>query len=111
MDGELKKKIDTFKWSPKGATIKSGKKAAWSEAISSYPIKLNGYNDFFDNVFKLRTKVHLNSNVNIVNLKKKIFKIQNKTIKFDIVVSTVSPHIYLKINLVNFPILEEISLR
>ena len=90
------KKIDTFKWSPKGATIKSGKKAAWSEAISSYPINLNGYNDFFDNVFKLRTKVHLNSNVNIVNLKKKIFKIQNKTIKFDIVVSTVSPHILLK---------------
>ena len=27
-------------------------------------------------------------------MKKKIFKIQNKTIKFDIVVSTVSPHIF-----------------
>ena len=62
----------------KGSNYQKWKKAAWSEAISSYPIKLNGYNDFFDNVFKLRTKVHLNSNVNIVNLKKKFLKFKIK---------------------------------
>ena len=33
------KKIDTFKWSPKGATLKSGPRAAWDKAISAYPIK------------------------------------------------------------------------
>ena len=42
------KKIDTFKWSPKGATLKKGPRAAWDKAISAYQIKHNGYNDFFD---------------------------------------------------------------
>ena len=34
------KKIDTFKWSPKGATLKSGPRAAWDKAISAYQLKL-----------------------------------------------------------------------
>ena len=42
--------IDTFKWSPKGATLKNGPRAAWDKAISAYPIKQNGYNDFFDKI-------------------------------------------------------------
>ena len=29
------KKIDTFKWSPKGATLKKGPRAAWDKAISA----------------------------------------------------------------------------
>ena len=90
------RKIDTFKWSPKGATLKkSNNKAAWSEAISCYPIKLNGYNDFFDNVKKLNTRIYLNSVVKKISVKNKIFKINNKTIKFDIVISTISPHLLL----------------
>ena len=88
------RKIDTFKWSPKGATLKSNNKAAWSEAISCYPIKLNGYNDFFDNI-KLNTKTYLNSVVKKISITNKIFKINNKTIKFDIVISTISPHLLL----------------
>ena len=40
------KKIDTFKWSPKGATIKDGPRAAWDIAISAYPYAKNGYDDF-----------------------------------------------------------------
>ena len=35
----------------KGATIKAGPKA-WQTSITAYPIKSNGYNDFFDKVFK-----------------------------------------------------------
>ena len=46
------KKIDTFTWSPKGATLKKGKSAAWEGVLSCYPIKYNGYNDFFDLLFK-----------------------------------------------------------
>jgi UDP-galactopyranose mutase len=88
------KKIDTFKWSPKGATLKSGPRAAWDKAISAYPIKLNGYNDFFDKINKKKIKVILNSKFKVKNLKNKEFIIDNKIQKFDIVVSTISPDFY-----------------
>jgi UDP-galactopyranose mutase len=85
------KKIDTFNWSPKGATLKKGKKSAWEGVLSAYPIKYNGYNDFFDLLFKKKIKILLNSNIRVSNLDNKIFYINNKKCKFDIVVSTVSP--------------------
>jgi UDP-galactopyranose mutase len=88
------KKIDTFTWSPKGATLKKGKNAAWEGVLSCYPIKYNGYNDFFDLLFKKKIKILLNSNIKISNLDKKIFFINNKKIKFDIVVSTISPDFF-----------------
>jgi len=88
------KKIDTFKWSPKGATLKSGPRAAWDKAISAYPIKLNGYNDFFDKINKKKIKIILNSNFKVKNLKNKEFIINNKIQKFDIVISTISPDFY-----------------
>lgn len=88
------KKIDTFNWSPKGATLKSGPRAAWDKAISAYPIKENGYNDFFDKLDK-RIKVKLKSEVKIINLKKKIVSINNKKpIKFDIIISSISPDFF-----------------
>ena len=88
------KKIDTFNWSPKGATLKKGPRAAWDKAISSYPVKENGYNDFFDGVKKLKINLLLNSNVKVKNLKKKIFTINNKKKKFDIVISSISPDFF-----------------
>lgn len=85
------KKIDTFNWSPKGATLKKGKKSAWEGVLSAYPIKYNGYNDFFDLLFKKKIKILLNSDIKVLNLDKKTFYINNKKFKFDIVISTVSP--------------------
>ena len=42
------KKLIPLSGHQKGATLKKdNNKAAWSEAISAYPVKLNGYNDFF----------------------------------------------------------------
>ena len=39
----------TFGWSTKGDPIKKGKRKAFDlEAYSAYPIKLNGYNDYFE---------------------------------------------------------------
>ena len=90
------KKIDTFKWSPKGATLKNGPRAAWDKAISAYPIKFNGYNDFFDKINKKKIKTIFNSNLKVKNLEKKIFKINNKIYKFDIVISSISPDFYFK---------------
>jgi UDP-galactopyranose mutase len=88
------KQIDTFKWSPKGATLKNGPRAAWDKAISAYPIKLNGYNDFFDKINKKKIKILLKSKFKVKNLNKKIFVINNKIQKFDIVISTISPDFY-----------------
>ena len=76
------KKIDTFKWSPKGATLKGGSRAAWDTAISAYPIKKNGYNDFFDKIKKSNIKIKLNSSIKVKNLNKKIFYINGKPQKF-----------------------------
>tara|TARA_B110001452_G_scaffold122498_1_gene101607 strand:- start:8247 stop:9416 length:1170 start_codon:yes stop_codon:yes gene_type:complete len=85
------KKIDTFNWSPKGATIKSGPRAAWDKAISAYPKKINGYNDFFDKIKKKNIKIIYNCNLKVKNLSKKIFMINKKIQKFDIVISSISP--------------------
>tara|TARA_A100001015_G_C14926308_1_gene686514 strand:+ start:51 stop:833 length:783 start_codon:yes stop_codon:yes gene_type:complete len=90
------KKIDTFKWSPKGAALKSGPRAAWDKAISAYPIKINGYNDFFDRINKKKIKVLLKTKFKVSNLKNKEFIINNKKQKFDVVVSTISPDFYFK---------------
>ena len=87
------KKLDTFNWSPKGAAIKNGGRAAFSnsDVMSAYPIKLNGYNDFFDRVLKLKIKVLLNTNLKLINFKKKIFNIRGRNRTFDIVISTIAP--------------------
>ena len=88
------KKIDTFRWSPKGATLKKGPRAAWDKAISAYPIKKNGYNDFFDKIKKKNIKIILNSKIKVKNLEKKEFIINKQTKKFDIVISSISPDFF-----------------
>lgn len=90
------KKIDTFKWSPKGATLKSGPRAAWDTAISAYPIKINGYNDFFDKIKKSNIKINFNSEIKVKNLNNKEIYVNNKLHKFDIIISTVSPDFFFK---------------
>jgi len=88
------KKIDTFNWSPKGATLKKGPRAAWNKAISAYPVKKNGYNDFFDKINRKQVKIILNANFKLSNLKKKKFIINGKKRFFDIVINTISPDIF-----------------
>jgi len=90
------KLIDTFTWSAKGATLKKGPRAAWDESISAYPIKSNGYNDFFDKINKKKVEIKLSSSIKVKNLKNKIFYINNKKRKFDIVISTISPDFFFK---------------
>ena len=94
------KKIDTFNWSPKGATIKSASSnsEAWekNEIYSCYPIKLNGYNDYFDRLKKTKVKIHLNSTVKVLDIKKKIFYINDKKrLEYDIVINTIAPEYLL----------------
>jgi len=96
--------IDTFSWSPKGATIKTEQesKAAWSEAISAYPIAEDGYNSYFENSVK-NINVMLNTSAKIKDLKKKIFTINNEDIQFDIVISSTSPDILMNFELGELP--------
>ena len=86
------KKIDMFKWSPKGYTIKKGKEAAYDDRISMYPTEKDGYNSYFDLIPKLKNvNVLFNSEITSINFKKKEAKINKKTIKFDILINTIAP--------------------
>jgi UDP-galactopyranose mutase len=86
------KKLDTFSWSPKGYTIKKGSRAAFDDHISCYPYAKDGYNSYFDRIKKIKNvKVQFNSNLNKVNLKNKTAYINNKKIKFDYFINTISP--------------------
>jgi UDP-galactopyranose mutase len=87
------KKIDTFKWSPKGYTLKDGKEAAYDDWISMYPTEKNGYNNFFDHVLKLNIRFLLSSKIKKINIKKKYLDYNNGRIKFDILINTIPPDV------------------
>jgi len=86
------KELDTFNWSAKGYTIKKGPRAGFGNWISMYPIKENGYNDYFDNIKKIKNvKVFLKTSFNKIDLKKKICTVKRKKINYDILINTISP--------------------
>ena len=86
------KMLDTFKWSPKGYTIKSGKRAAFDTHISAYPTHKDGYNKFFDLVKKIsNVNIKLNTMVTNLNMNNRTYKIKGKSYKFDILINTISP--------------------
>ena len=81
----------TFGWSTKGDPIKKGKRKAFDlEAYSAYPIKLNGYNDYFELATK-HSKVLFNTVAKVKDIKKKIVSINNEDHQFDYIISTISP--------------------
>jgi UDP-galactopyranose mutase len=86
-------KIDTFKWSPKGYTIKTGKRAAFDNYISAYPSEKDGYNSFFDNLLKRKNiKFHFNTSVISVDTSRKKLTTNKKLyINFDVLINTISP--------------------
>jgi len=87
---EDNKEIDTFNWSPKGATIKDGPKQAWNEAISAYPYAEDGYNSYFDTVMD-KAKVLLNTKIDKFDIENKCVHISGVKKKFDFIVNTISP--------------------
>ena len=89
--------IDTFSWSLKGPAIKKGHRAVYSDQICSYPKSEDGYNKFFEDIYKIKNvKILLNSEVRVKNLEDKIFYINNiKKEKFDVVINTISPDFLL----------------
>lgn len=88
------KEIDSFKWSPKGYTIKKGKEAAFDDRISMYPTEKDGYNSYFDKILKIKNvKVKFKSILKSIDLKKKIANVNGNKIKFDILINTIAPDI------------------
>lgn len=88
---EDNKVFTSFGFSTKGDPIKKGKRKAFDlEGYSAYPIKLNGYNDYFELSTK-HVKVLLKTEVKINDLNKKIVTINNKKHEFDYIISTISP--------------------
>lgn len=86
--------IDDFAFSPKGVALKTGPKAAWTEAISAFPIKINGYDDYFDIATK-DADVHLKTEIESYDLERYRVKIQGEWHTYDIIVSTISPEVVL----------------
>ncbi len=86
------KEIDTFKWSPKGVTIKDGPRAALDNCMSGYPIAKDGYNYFFDSI-EGKCNIFLNTNIEKFDIVRKSVTFQGTEKKFDIIVSTISPDI------------------
>jgi len=86
------KKIDTFKWSPKGYTIKSGKAAAFDDWISCYPTHKTGYNKYFDKIPTYKNiKVLFEQNIKKISLTKKTIYTNKSKHDYDILINTISP--------------------
>ena len=83
--------IDDFASSPKGVALKTGpSKAAWTEAISAFPKKLNGYNDYFDLATR-DAEVHVNTTIESYDMEHRRVKIGGQWFTYDVIVSTISP--------------------
>ncbi len=84
------KRIDTFNWSPKGVTIKSGPRAAWDTAMSAYPYAPDGYNHFFD-VTVEGVNVLLNTRIERFDIQNRTVWIKGEKLSYDIIINTISP--------------------
>lgn len=82
--------IDTFSWSPKGVTIKSGPRAAWDTALSAYPYAEDGYNRFFD-VTTEGVNVRLKTKIERYDIPKRTVWIDGEKMTFDVIINTISP--------------------
>ena len=85
--------LDTFNWSPRGPSIASGEKKVFHDRTSAYPIKLNGYDDYWS-IATNESKILLNTVIESYDIEKKEFVIKGNKMKFDIVVSTISPDVF-----------------
>lgn len=84
--------IDTFKWSPKGVTIKDGPRAALDNCMSGYPLAKDGYNNFFDSI-KGKCNILLETKIESFDIENKTVYIENEKKIFDLIINTISPDI------------------
>jgi UDP-galactopyranose mutase len=87
--------ITDFGFTPKGVALNKGKKAAWSDAISGFPLAINGYNDYFG-LATADVEVQLNTNIEEYDFEKVRVKVKGNWISYDIIISTISPEIPMR---------------
>lgn len=86
--------FDDFAWSPKGTALKTGPKAAWTEAISAFPSKINGYDDYFEMATR-DVDVRLSTPIEVFDVERYRVKIDGRWRTYDIIVSTIFPEVLL----------------
>lgn len=91
---ESNTEFDKGEWSAKAVTLKTGPKAAWTEAISAHPTKMNGYDDYFDVAAK-DADVLLNTEIEAYDMENRRVRIKGEWMQFDAIISTISPEIIL----------------
>jgi UDP-galactopyranose mutase len=84
--------INDFAWSPKGATIKDGPRAAWDSSISAYPVAWNGYDDYF-RIATADTRVLLSTRIEKYDIPNKTVVLNGEKKKYDVIVNSISPDI------------------
>ena len=84
--------IDTFKWSPKGVTIKDGPRAALDNCMSGYPKAKDGYNYFFDSIVG-KCEILLETSIQEFDIPNKAVVIDGNKLSYDYIVNTISPDI------------------
>ncbi len=94
--------IDTFNWSAKGTPIKKDDSHAWSEAISAYPVALNGYNDFFDKVADFAA-VNFRTPIDEIRPQTTEIRVKGEFRKYDKIVNTIALDVVLKEDLGELP--------
>jgi UDP-galactopyranose mutase len=94
--------IDTFNWSPKGPSIASGDEKVFNDKISAYPIKYNGYDDYFPIATK-DCKILLNTEIEKYDIKNKTVVIKGEKKKFDIIINTLPPDMIFNYELGELP--------
>lgn len=92
---ESNTEITDFGFTPKGVALKTGSKAAWSDAISGFPLAPNGYDDYFPHATS-NASVHLSTVIEDFDILKYRVKVAGEWHQYDIIVSTISPEIILK---------------
>lgn len=97
------KEIDTFKWSPKGVTIKEGNRAAWDNAISAYPYAADGYNKYFDILFEKNINIFLNTKIEGFEIENKKVFFNGEFKEYDYIINTISPDILFNNNYGELP--------
>lgn len=85
------KSIDSFGWSPKGVTLKTGPRESWDDAITGYPLAANGYNDFF-NLATEQATVFLSALEWELDLETKRARVNPNVpwIEYDVIINTIS---------------------
>jgi len=102
--------LDTFEWSqkikvtnvrkegenteqlPDESPIKEGPREAYDDAISAYPLALNGYNDYFD-ISTSNADIKLSTTIENFDIPNKTVFIDGNKCQFDIIINTISPDI------------------